>query len=444
MTAPLVRSLSKPEVDAVAAHELAHVSQSSRGQWTALALAMALFGTPLNVTLLSLPDGLLAAILLLLVVLFTSLYSSRKHEFAADAYAAALTGDPRAMISSLARIARKNKTSLDMNVAVEWLSTHPSTRKRIRALAAASRLDPTEVESLCSTDDPGPSYELPPDESVATVFTPAWQTMNAVAYGWTALFGCSVAGLSLAWLLYKTTGAGTLQLLLGIALGSLLTKGFAAAVIARNFARMQHKLEAKLGVSGRLVGLAADSEPRLYGGRRFSDAGILWFGDGRLCYRSERTSINLNPADIVDLTRVAASPSNWFRLMPMVRFRRPESGDVEAFILHPVDWFPTQRHLFNSLQRWRASETSTQASSIAGFNRVEGQPFASVRVGVLIPALGISLGAALIAAIPLVLALHIGWWFLWYALAIAACAQIFMFLPSMLYRPPFVPRSVDA
>ncbi len=438
MTAPLVGSLSKREVDAVAAHELAHTSHSNRGQWTALVLAMILFVTPVDIALLSLPGGLLATILLLVTVLIVSLSSSRKREFGADAYAAALTGDPRAMISSLARISRNNKSPLDMNRAVEWLSTHPSTRKRIRALAAAYRLDPAEVESLCSIDDPGPSYELPSGEGVTTIFTPAWQAMNVGVYSWIALLGSSIAGVVIAWLFFKTTGPGALQLLLGIVLGCLLTKGVASAVMARNFAAMQRKLEARLGVNGRLVGLAIDSQPLLYGGRRFSDAGILSFADGMLCYRSERTSIELNPANVIDLTRVAASPSNWFRLMPVVRFRRPESEIIEGFILHSVDWFPTQRHLFDSVQRWRATQPSTQATSITGFNHIDGQPFAKVSVRALISGLGISLGAALIAAIPLVLALNIGWWFLWYVLAIAACAQSFMFLPAMLYRLPSV------
>ncbi len=436
LTAPLVRSLSKREVDAIVAHEIAHFSHSSRGQWTAIALAMVLFGTPVSGILLSLPGGLLGAMLLPLIVLFAALRGARRREFAADLSAAALTADPRAMISSLARISRNNKIPLDMNSVAEWLSTHPSTRKRIQALAAAARLGAADVQTLCSSDDPGDCYELPQQEDAGTIFTPGWQTVNAGVYGWTVLLGSSGAGFSVALLLNRWAGAGAVPLLGGIALGCLLTKGLAAAVMASNYARLRRRLEAKLGVSGRLVGLAVDSEPRMYEGRRFSDAGLLRFAGGRLCYQSERTTIALNPADVVDVAMVAASPANWIRLVPRVRFRRPESGDVEVFILHPVNWFPTQRRLFNSIERWRAAETAAEATSIAGFHRTEGKPFPRIRIAALVPALGIPAGVTLAATIPAVLALQTPWWVLWYALVITASAQIFMFLPSMLYRPP--------
>lgn len=445
LTAPLVRSLSKREVDAVVAHELAHFNHSSRGQWTALALAMVLFGTPVSGILLSFPGGLLVTMLLLLTVLFTALRGARRREFAADASAAALTADPRAMISSLARISRNNKIALDMNAAAGWLSTHPSTRKRIHALAAAARLTPSEVESLCNSDDPGEPYELPAEEATGVVFTPVWQKMNAGVYGWAVLLGSSAAGLFVAWLLYRWTGAGTMQLLGGIVLGCLLTKGLAATLMLSNYARLRRKLEAKLGVTGQIVGLAIDSEPRMYDGRRFSDAGLLWFAGGRLCYRSERTMIELNPVDVVDVRMIAASPANWVRLVPMVRFRRPESsesnsgepnsGELAAFILHPLSWLAANRRLFNSIERWRATQTSAQPTSLGGFNRIAGRPFTKIPIVSVVPAIGISLGAVLVAAIPAVFLLHAEWWLVSYSLAITACAHIFTIIPVMTFRP---------
>ena len=446
LTAPLVRSLSKREVDAVVAHELAHFNHSSRGQWTALGLAMVLFGTPVSGILLSLPGGLLGSMLLPLTVLFAALRGARTREFAADASAAALTADPRAMISSLARISRNNKIPLELNAAAEWLSTHPSTRKRIHALAAAARLTPSEVESLCNSDDPGDPYELPAEEAVGVIFTPAWQKMNAGVYGWAVLLGSSAAGLFVAWLLYRTVGAGTMQLLGGMALGCLLTKGLAAMLMSSNYARLRRKLEAKLGVHGQLVGLAVDSEPRMYDGRRFSDAGLLWFAGGRLCYRSERTTIELNPADVVDVGMIAASPANWVRLVPVVRFHRPESsesnsgepnsGELAAFILHPLSWLAANRRLFNSIERWRATQTSSQPTSLGGFNRIAGRPFARIPIAAVLPSIGISVGAVLVAAIPAVFLLRTGWWFVGYSLAITACAHIFTILPVMAFRPP--------
>jgi len=444
LTAPLVQSLSKREVDAVVAHELAHFSHSNRGPWMALGLAMVLFETPLRDLLFYYTGGLFGAVLLPLTVFFVALYRARRREFAADASAAALTGDPQAMISSLARVSRNNNTPLDMNAAAEWISSHPSTRKRIQALAAAWRLGASEVETLCAGGDPGESYQLPAEEAGGVLFTPAWQKITAGVYGWTALFAASGAGLLVAWLCFRYAGAGVAQLAGGILLGCLLTKALPTTAIAVSYARLRRKLEAKLGVSGELVGLAIDDVPRLYAGRRFFDAGLLWFEGGRLCYKSERTTIKLNPADVVEVSMVAASPAAWLRDNPMVRFRSPESGEMQAFILHPLRWLATQRRLLRSIQRWRAASTATEGTQIGNFNRVAGQPARSPSIAGVARAFLLSGGVTLVASIAAVLNLGAEWWCVAYALAVAACAHIFMFLPTMLYRPPSAPSEPQA
>jgi len=443
LTAPLVQSLSKREVDAVVAHELAHFSHFNRGPWMALGLAMVLFETPLKDLLFYYTGGLFGAVLLPCAVFFVALYRARRREFAADASAAALTGDPRAMISSLARVSRNNNTPLDMNAAAEWISSHPSTAKRFRALAAAWRLGASEVETLCTGSEPGESYELPAEEAGGALFNPAWQRTTAGVYGWTALFAASGAGLSIAWLCFRYAGAGVAQLAGGILLGCLFTKALSAAVMATAYARLRRKLEAKLGISGQLVGLAIDDVPRLYDGRRFSDAGLLRFEGGRLCYRSERTTIELSPADVMEVGMVAASPAAWLKEQPMVRFRSPESGEMQAFILHPLRWLATQRRLLRSIERWRATSTAAEGTSISGFNRVAGQPVRNPTIGGVARAFLVSGGVTLVAAIPAVLILRAGWWFVAYSLAVTACAHTFMFLPSMLYRPPSLPSKLE-
>ncbi|MGA3372324.1 MAG: M48 family metalloprotease [Terracidiphilus sp.] len=161
LTAALVRSLSKREVDAVVAHELSHAGAPGRGLWTALVIAMILFEFPLREILLPGAVGFCVATLIPLAVFFVSLRNARRHEFAADAGAVALCGDPRAMIASLAKVSRNNNTPLEWNALVECLAPHPSTHKRILALAAAGRIDAPELAALCSSNDPGEHYELP-------------------------------------------------------------------------------------------------------------------------------------------------------------------------------------------------------------------------------------------------------------------------------------------
>lgn len=434
LTAPLVRSLSKREVDAVAAHELSHFTNSQRGQWMSLGIAMVLFETPITEVFLSSTTAFILALAVPLAVLFGALSLSRRREFAADANAVILTADPQAMISSLARVTRNNNCSLDMNRVAEWISSHPSMRKRIRSLANAARLSSTEVEDLCASPDPTDFYQIPEEQKTGTIFSSAWQTTNAGIYGWTALLATSAFGLLIAWLLHNYPHAGPFAFIAGIVLGCLLTKAASATVMYLNYAILGRRLAAKLGCGGKVMGLAIGDEPRLYNGFRFADVGLLRFESGSLIYKSERTEIALNPADVVEVTMISASPALWFRNQPMVRFRPPDSGDIKAFILHPVDWFATQRRLLRTIQRWRATAASTGVSSIQGFDSAAGQPARNMAtIAGVARAFLVSGGVTLIAAL---LLLRTDWEYIVYALLITACAHIFMFLPAMLYRPP--------
>jgi Zn-dependent protease with chaperone function len=436
LTAPLVRMLSKREVDAVAAHELSHVRHSNRGMWTALCFAMLLCETPAWEILYLVPGGLVAAMILPIAMFFAAMHGSRKREFGADANAAALTGDPCAMISSLARISRNNDSPLDMNAITEWFSSHPSTVRRVGALAAAARLEAAELETLCATDDPGEHYEIPAQEGGADLFTPTWQRTNAGIYGWLVIFGSCGAGLLVAWLLERFTGFGIVPILGGIVLGCVLTKGATTAAMSRSYGRLRRKLVAKLGVDGQIVGLAPDSEARIYGSYRFSDAGLLRFENGRLCYQSERIAVALNPSDVVEVGMVAAAPSNWFRPQPMVRFRDPESGQIHAFILHTLDWLATQRRLLRSIERWRATETSPESTSIKGFIPIAGQTFRNPTVAQAARGFLVTGGIALASAIVTCWILRSEWQYVAWVLVVTGCAYTSMLLPAMLYRQP--------
>ncbi|MFZ0306164.1 MAG: M48 family metallopeptidase [Terracidiphilus sp.] len=440
LTAPLVRSLNKREVDAVAAHELSHTQRASRGGWMALCMAMLFCETPARELIYQLPGGLPVAMVVPIAVYFAALYGTRKREFAADANSAALTGDPRAMISSLARVVRNNDHPLDMPPILEWFSSHPSTRKRIQALAARARLGAAEVEALCSNDQPGEHYELPTARSGGEhLFTLAWQQTNSGVYSWTVVLGSGGSGLLVAWLLERFAGFGVVSILGGIVLGCALTKGAAAYVMSSNYARLRRKLESKLRVEGQLVGLAPEGEPRIYNAFRFSDAGLLRFENGRLCYQSERASIMLNPADVLQVGMVAAAPSNWFRRQPMVEFRDPQSGQPCAFILHTLYWFATQRRLLRSIERWRATERSQETTSINGFDSVAGQTFVNPTIAGVARGFLVTGGIALAAAVITSLMFPDVWQYIPSVVAVTACAYISMLLPAMLYRPPAAP-----
>jgi len=141
---------------------------------------------------------------------------------------------------------------------------------------------------------------------------------------------------------------------------------------------------------------------------------------------------------------VAASPSNWIRLQPMVRFRRPESGSVQAFILHPVGWLATQRRLLKSIEQWRATQSSPESTSIIGFNPIAGQPFTNPTIVEAARGFRVTGGVTLVAAVAARGVLQAEWWYVGCALAVAACAHLFMYLPAMLYRQPAPPAELTA
>src|SRR5262249_19139498 len=150
------------------------------------------------------------------------------------------------------------------------------------------------------------------------------------------------------------SGAGPARYLVGLALGCAITKSITEAVMARGYARTARRLERKLGAHGALTGFAPGEGSRVFGGYRFRDIGLLKFEEGRLCYRSERTTIELAAQDIIEVRLVPAAPAAWFNLQPMIRFRDPEPDAVRAFVLHPLHFWSTGKPLFRQIERWLA------------------------------------------------------------------------------------------
>lgn len=437
LNGPLIRLLDKREVDAVAAHELSHAELTNRGTWMALMFAMLLCTAPGRELAYLLPGGVAGAMVVPIAMVFFSLRGSRKREFAADASAAALTGDSRAMISSLAKIARHNDTPLAIAAVAEWFSSHPSTWKRIQALSAVGRLQAGDVEAPCAANDTSESYEIPVAEtnSSPNLFTEAWLAMNVGIYGWIMLLFSSTSGLFAAWLLARFTGFGVWPILGGIVLACALTKTAAATGMALRYRQLGSRLAVKLGVDGQIVGFAPDGEARMYNGYRFTDAGLLRFEKGRLCYQSERIAIALNPADILEVSMVAVSPANWFRRQPMVRFRDPGSGKIQGVILHTVDWLATQRKLLCRIERWRVGERSAEATSIKGLEQVASETFRRTTFGQAARGFAVIGMITYLAAMTIAGRFGFDWAYEMWALAFTACAYAFMLLPGMLYRP---------
>ena len=154
----LIEKHPEPELLAVLAHEIGHFRK--RHIWMRLALVVGQLG--LTFFLLhrflaadiagpvSAAFGLAAPSFWLSFVFFMILFEpcqlalsilanwwSRRHEFEADAYAAAATGGPEAMVDALRRLARDSMVNLTPHpLHVVLHASHPSILRRIAALRA--------------------------------------------------------------------------------------------------------------------------------------------------------------------------------------------------------------------------------------------------------------------------------------------------------------------
>jgi Zn-dependent protease with chaperone function len=165
LTESLMQALTKREVDAVMAHEVGHLKGKHVGTHNTIFWVFFLAGGPLIgyvVARAHLPTWILSLPIVPLAATFVMAYVSQRHEFTADAHAAALTGDPEAKIAALARIAKLTRSPLDWGGIQGSILTHPSMRKRV--LAIAQRSGVPEERALALLDNPdllgGESYDL--------------------------------------------------------------------------------------------------------------------------------------------------------------------------------------------------------------------------------------------------------------------------------------------
>ena len=154
VTSGLLRALSRRELAAVLAHEVAHIRHGDllvlRLATAAATLTRGMAGLGALVLLVLLPmlwatdamPALLSMVLLLAAPLLSDVLTlslSRRRELLADAGAVELTGDVAALAEALARIWRMQGDDWERLTSrgpfwMNWLRTHPTLKDRIAAL----------------------------------------------------------------------------------------------------------------------------------------------------------------------------------------------------------------------------------------------------------------------------------------------------------------------
>lgn len=332
LTDYLLAHLNRREVEAVVAHEVAHLryrhprilalaAGGAVGLWFA---GPAIFEAlrPMAWRLPGLTIDLLP--LFLLAGLLPLRFLMRRFERSADAYAAMLTGDAEAMISALGKLARLSLLPLRWNWWEDRVSTHPSMIRRGEALALRFGLSYDRMEKLLSgeaglEDD---RYELPDALRPDRVFTTEHKTRAAMPVLLAVLGLTSGTGVLASWGVHRA-GLGTAEA--WSVYGLALIGGWAALVLMTNFLAprgedgLARKLTERLereGFSTRdgiFAGFAPDDSPRLYEGYGVWDVGFLLLGRDGLAWLGDQTRFRLGHGQ-VKAVRLGPGTPTWWRV----------------------------------------------------------------------------------------------------------------------------------
>jgi Zn-dependent protease with chaperone function len=342
----LVRELSRREVDTVLAHELGHLSASSWADhplsWLAGAgLALVALVAGLSFTHWALPLVGLDAQLWALPIVGASVHLSltlvlnaraRQAEFAADAVSVQLTRDAEALVSALLRLDRLNLQPTRWGWWTEWLLTHPSTERRIRAVTG---LDALPAKWLTEPPAATERYEL--ERLPNIVWNATEQELRAQTLSvqlWLGLVGIPL-------LIVALVGGGWLGWVVGVTVGPCAWLAWQNGLIYRYESALERRLRQRLrdlGVEGgTLVALAPHETAVVYDQFFHWDYGLLFVTVERLAYVGERTWFACLRAD---LTRCELRPGvpNWLPTLAWVvqgppgdfRLRPAGCGTVSA------------------------------------------------------------------------------------------------------------------
>jgi heat shock protein HtpX len=367
LTDHLVHTLSRRELDAVVGHELAHLKRGDpRRLW------ITLFGL---IFVTSLIGGFLPALpafrrweeitpivfpLFGVVVMISLFYVVRRRvERATDKTGLALTGDPEALITGLARLTHANAMPLEWGKWDERLLTHPSTLRRVQAIARESRVSEERLqELLLAAAGPAPEaerYPLPPLFDGERVFSTSFKNNAAFRLRW-ALNAAMVLPPALAAFAAQREGWEAPWTWAASLIGAVAALALTALVMDRGAGRddgaLERRLRARLeaeGLSirvagGLFVGLAPDAAPRLYEWRFDWDAGFLFLQGDQMSYVGEQARFTLTPQQVTGLSLGPGAPGWTPTERVVVVWQDEEGGRSGTFSLRPA-WVRSRRQL---------------------------------------------------------------------------------------------------
>jgi Zn-dependent protease with chaperone function len=471
----LVSAFGRREVDAVVAHELAHHRQHIPAQQMLLIIVVAVFSGAIAIAIavagiilshrgggLRMPawwppvdsSTLAIAVSIVGAQLFAT-FASRRREFAADRGSARATRDAGSLITALTRLGRINGMPDSWGWWAGLFLTHPSTVRRVAALAWLGRLSPEQVEEALesATHDADPC-PIPPDAVAgAMVFSPEFRRRVTTRIGLVSL--AARLGLPVLAAVGATAiGPGWTATVVLIA-GAVAP--FAAILIAANRLGVAGADGLRRGVSAKFVtdgidtagaefvDLAPASAPLNYDGFFQWDVGFLWLGHDRLTYVGEQTRFALTCEQITDIRLGPAA--DWLRIRRVVvDWYDAANGASGAFTIWPgaprsvLEIRHDSAALAERLQLWRdGKRAASPPSAVTGlgppaFGKVYGVSLRQcVRPAAVLSSLLIfellAAGLCVLAGLPFAPTVAGGGW---YVLAVVAATSAVLPLPYWL------------
>jgi Zn-dependent protease with chaperone function len=319
----LLQRMSRREVNYVLGHELSHLKLGHPGK-LAMAAAVCYFVAITSVGFAQ-PFLHLSVVpryaLIVAIVTLGPYFWSRRFEYAADAGAVEVTGDPEAAISALFKLAQLNMLPIHWsNWSEKWL-THPSSLRRAQAIARKAGIPMERISDIAQTAAAADDHYVLPDTVTPGVKVHSTHTKQGGSL--------RVAFTMLALLIFTPAASALLAnrfLLHSPFRGALFLAGFASTIAmyyaCANFlppmrlpklvASLKTKL-AREGIQaeawdGVFVGFSPAAAPRSYEQNINWDLGCLFVRSDRLCYWGEETKFSLRPDQITAITVAPGLP----------------------------------------------------------------------------------------------------------------------------------------
>jgi Zn-dependent protease with chaperone function len=361
LTDLLLRQLDRDEVDAVLAHEMAHLARRDP-QHLGTAL-VAVIAVP---TMLAVWFGMTIAVVALALCLLALRVYQRRIEYATDARALTLGVRAETLITGLARLHHLSQVPVRWSPAWGLLMTHPSLEWRAQRLARIAGLDAAQVSGWLEAPPPaGALHRVPSSLNAPRAFGTAFRQGAIARLSWSLL---AIAAIVPALILAGLGPFESVPRAVGIVLAALA--GVIAWVMCWALATsasmrgLERTIAARLGArfagaSRTFVGLAPDETPRVYEGFAAWDAGFLTLVDGRLDYEGEEATFSLTPRQIHSVEVDEGLPG-WVRVTAVRIGWTGEDGTSGTLRLVPLGGTSAfgvgarARRLCARLEEWRA------------------------------------------------------------------------------------------